>query len=457
MQIRQKLTYQFIAFVAIILFLSSIAIYYFSSNYRKEDFYNRLFSKASNTAKLLIEIEEVDSALLKKMEKDNPVSMPDEKITIFDYKNEIIYSSDEENSLKIKPNMLDDIRLEKEKRYKQGSNEVLGFLFADKYDRFVVLISAQDVHGLKKLKNLRTVLAIVFGISIILVFFAGWIYSGRALRPILNVIKQVDNITITSLNLRLDEGNTKDEIAKLSATFNSMLQRLESAFKMQKEFISNASHELRTPLTTITGQLEVVLLNERTADQYKSTIISVLEDMKNLNNIANRLLILAQASSETAETAFSPIRIDDILWSVQSELLKRHLDYHVEISFDISIDDEKKITIVGNEQLIKTTITNLIENGCKYSPDKRVEVNMLAKGKSIILEFIDHGIGIEPSDLNHIFEPFHRGKNAIQFKGHGIGLSLVERVVEMHSGEIRVVSEVNKGSTFTLILPSAIF
>ncbi|MBU1717661.1 MAG: HAMP domain-containing protein, partial [Bacteroidetes bacterium] len=396
MQIRQKLTYQFIVFVAIILFLSSIAIYYFSASYRRDDFYTRMQSKATNTAKLLIEIEEVDSTLLRKMEKDNPVSMPEETIIIYDYKNDILYSSDEENSMNISSEMLDSIRLEKEKKYKTGTKEVLGFLFVDKYDRFVVIISAVDIYGLKKLKNLRTVLAIVFGISIILVYFAGWMYAGRALRPISKVIKQVDNITITSLNLRLDEGNTKDEIAKLSGTFNSMLQRLESAFKMQKEFISNASHELRTPLTTITGQLEVVLLKERSSDEYKQTVVSVLEDMNHLNTISNRLLLLAQASSETAEAAFSPIRIDDIVWQVQSEIQKRNPGYQIGVSIDMSIDDERMLTILGNEQLIKTAITNLVDNGCKYSSDNRVEVGISVSDDKMTLDFRDRGIGINP-------------------------------------------------------------
>lgn len=455
MQIRQKLTFQFIALVAIILLLSSIATYYFSADYRKDEFYDRLLNKATNTAKLLIEIEEVDSDLLKKMEKDNPISMPEEKIIIFDYSDNIIYTTDEEQTIKITQEILDDIRLDGEKRFKQGNSELLGFLFIDKYDRFVVIISAVDVYGLQKLKNLRMVLAIVFIICIVLVFLAGKIFAGRVLRPISEIINQVDNISITSLNLRLDEGNKKDEISQLSATFNSMLSRLESAFKMQKDFISNASHELRTPLTTITGQLEVVMLNERSVEEYKASISSVLDDMKNLNTISNRLLLLAQASSETAEATFVPIRIDEIIWQAQTELLKRNPGYQIKISFDESIDDDKMLTIIGNDQLIKTAVTNLIENGCKYSHNNTVEVKIKTNESNINIEFIDKGIGIEPIDLPHIFEPFRRGKNTAPFKGHGIGLSLVERIVKMHNGDISVISEINKGSSFCLSIPSS--
>jgi signal transduction histidine kinase len=122
------------------------------------------------------------------------------------------------------------------------------------------------------------------------------------------------------------EGTENDEISKLAHTFNNMLERLETAFKMQKNFIANASHELRTPLTTITGQLEVALMNVRTNTEYENIMYSVLEDIKNLNTASNRLLLLAQASSETSEIDFRPVRIDDVVWQGVAELRKRNPD-----------------------------------------------------------------------------------------------------------------------------------
>ena len=457
MQIRTRLTYQFITIVAFMLFLSSLAIYFFSADYRKDNFHSRLANKASNTAKLLIEVEEVDADLLKKIEKDNPVSLPNEKIIIYNYQNEIIYSSDEKHILNIPVRLLDKIRLDGEIQFRQGDHEILGFLFADQYDRFVVVAAATDIYGLKKLQNLRMILLVVFGISIMLAFIAGWIFSGKALKPISKVVEQVDNITITSLNLRVDEGNGKDEIARLAHTFNKMLDRLETSFKMQKNFIANASHELRTPLTAITGQLEVVSMNERDNSEYKETIHSVLEDMKNLNHVSNKLLLLAQASSETAEADFQPLRIDDIAWQARTELIKRNKGYTINVAFKDDLDDDRKLTVKGNEQLLKTAILNLMDNGCKYSGNHQVNVHIDAGDKQVILEFKDNGIGIAEEDLKHIFEPFHRGRNAITIKGHGIGLSLVERIIKLHGGIITVSSVINQGTIFTISLPSSGF
>ncbi len=453
MQIRQRLTYQFILVVALILFLSSLAIYYFSADYRKEDFYTRLFNKATSTAKLLIELEEVDVSLLRKIETDNPTSLPDEKILIFDEHEELLYSSDKENVLRITPAMLGKIREGDELRYVQDKYEVLGFLFSDKSDHFVVLAAAIDIYGLKKLKNLRTVLLTVFGVSIILVFLSGWIYAGRALQPISKVIDQVDDITITSLNLRVAEGSENDEISKLARTFNNMLGRLETAFKMQRTFIANASHELRTPLTTITGQLEVTLMNERSKEEYKHIMISVLEDIQNLNNVSNRLLLLAQASSEAMATDFKAVRIDDMIWQVVSDIRRRNPDYKIQVSLDPGFRDENQLTITGNEFLMRTAFINVIDNGCKYAPDHQVFVSITPRRHQIILKFKDEGIGIDPQDLAHIFEPFYRGKNAIATKGHGIGLSLVERIIKLHEGTIEISSVPQKGTVLTMTMP----
>ena len=286
MQIRKKLTLQFIIIVALILALSLLAIYFFSADYRRDDFYNRLLNKGTNSAKLLIEVEEIDAGLLRRIDQDNPMSLPKEIIAIYNYKNELLYGSDNDELLHIHQELLDCIRLEQEIRYRQGNHEILGFLYADKFDRFVVIIGAVDIYGLKKLHNLQTVIFLVFAISILVVFVSGSIYAAKALKPISRVVEQVNNITITSLNLKVDEGNGKDEIALLAATFNKMLSRLEAAFKIQKNFIANASHELRTPLTAITGQLEVALIKQRTPAAYQEILLSVLDDIKRLIEVS---------------------------------------------------------------------------------------------------------------------------------------------------------------------------
>ncbi len=453
MEIRKKLLYQFIAIVALILLLSSLAIYFSFSGTRREEFYDRLSSKAKMVAQMLIEIDEINADLLYRIEKNNPVSLPNEKIIIYDYQNNIVYNTDEDHVLNITPELINDVRLADEVRLKQKPFEMVGQFYTGQYDRYVVFAAATDIFGLGKLQRLRIILLIVFFLSLIIVFFSGRMFASRALNPISDIMSQVDAIGISNLDARVSEGNGKDELARLSHTFNKMLERLETAFKTQKNFIANASHELRTPLTVITGQLEVILMNARKNEEYRNTIISVLEDIKNLNLISNRLLLLAHASSEFSEADFILVRIDDLLWQARKEILKRNDQYQVHINFSETIDDELKLMVRGNELLIKTALTNLIDNGCKYSNDHTSEIFVNHENNHVIIHFSDNGIGIPEEEIRMIFQPFYRARNAIGIKGHGIGLSLVERIISLHKGNITVKSEINKGTDFTLSLP----
>ncbi len=453
MKIRNKLTLLFIVIVAIIITFASFSIYYSSADYRQDDFYNRLMNKAIGTAKLLIEVEEVNATLLRRIERDNPLSLPKEKIIIYNFKNEVLFSTDEQNEIKVSEKLLDRIRLEDQVRFAQGDYEVLGFLYSDQYDRFVVITGAVDIYGLNKLQNLRLILIIVVFASIIVVSFAGYIYAGRALQPISRVVANVKDISITSLNLRVDEGNGTDEIAQLAHTFNEMLDRLERAFKVQKNFIANASHELRTPLTAITGQLEVLLMKQRSPEEYQNSVRSILDDIKNLNSISNRLLLLAQTSNSEQDKVFSNLRVDELLWQTREELLKHHPDYTIDISLSEDLDDNS-LTVSGDAQLLKTALSNIMENGCKYSDHHKVEIALRPEQKKLVLLFVDEGIGIAEDDLKIILEPFQRGKNALKAKGHGIGLSLVDAILKMHKATLDISSTLNKGTTIKVVMPT---
>ena len=453
MEIRKKLTYQFIGIVAFILLFSLVAIYVSFSQARKEEFYDRLGRKAKLVAKMLIDIDEIDSELLKKIEKNNPLSLSGEKIVIFDYENKQIYSTDEDNILVFPISVIQQVRLKEEVRFRQKEYEVIGQFYTGQSDRIVVFAAATDIFGINKLQRLRIIMLIVFIASLVIVFIAGRLFAMRALAPISNIVKQVNRIEVTNLNARLDKGNEKDEIAHLALTFNKMLERLETAFHIQKNFIANASHELRTPLTVITGQLEVVLMKARTKEEYCNTLIIVLNEIKNLNLLSNKLLLLAQTSSKESDINFLPVRIDDVLWKAQQEILTRNKNYSIEIIFEDGIDDESKLSVLGNDLLLRTSLTNLMDNACKYSENHYAEVRLDARNRNLVSQFIDRGIGISQEDKELIFQPFFRSKNAIHFEGHGIGLSLVEKIVAQHNGTIHVSSEIGKGSVFTLQLP----
>jgi len=457
MKIRQKLTLQFFFLASVILLLFSLTVYVASAKYRRDDFYQRLESRAFSTARLLIEVDEIDTDLLNKIEEDNPVSLPDEKIIIFNYKNEIVYSTDTRNVILYDDDLLTRIRTSGQIKTKSGRYELMGILFPEEFNRFVVLSAARDIYGYDKMKNLRTILILLTGIFLLLFYPAGWLFAARSLSPISRVVDRVEDISIASLDLRVDEGNGKDELAHLAHTFNRMLERLQTAFEMQKDFISNASHELRTPLTAIRGQLEVLLMKDRTENEYRESTAAVLDDIIKLNRLLDRLLLMAQASSEGAREGFSEVRIDEILWQAREELLRHEKEYRVTIALDENITDIDNLTLRGDEQLLLSAVTNIMENGCKYSPDGFVRVFLTHDEKNISVSFTDNGPGIAEDEIERIFESFYRSKSTSSVKGHGIGLSLARKIIDIHNGKITVNSRQGEGTTITLSFPAERF
>lgn len=453
MNIRNKLILLFVSIVALILIATSLAVYFFSADYRKDEFYTRLTNKAKAVARLAIEVEEVTHEVLIKIENDNPMNLTLEEVQLYDSHNKILYTSDDDNRIEVDERLLEQVREKQEVRFTRGEYECLGYLYTDRFGHFVVIVAAVDIYGFTKLSNLRAILLIVFGAAIFIILISGYFYVGRMLQPIAKVIREVDDISVTSLHRRVNAGNGKDEMSKLSSTFNSMLERLEQAFTTQKNFIANASHEIRTPLTAILGQLDVSLLKERSVTEYIRVLQSVREDITNLKTVSNRLLLLAQASMEDVEKRFTVLRLDQLLWDSRTELNKLHPEYSISIDVDSSIDDESRLTVNGDEQLLKAAIINVLDNGCKYSVNNRVSVLLKSSAGKTVLQFRDHGIGIPEEDLPHLFEPFYRGHNTENYTGNGIGLSLVYRIVKSHFGDIRIQSQVNQGTTLTILLP----
>jgi signal transduction histidine kinase len=455
MQIRTRLTIQFILWGGIIMIIASAAIYYSSVSYRANDFYSRLNNKGKSTAKLLFDAKEIDPNRVENIEKDNPINLHNEKITILNFLDDTVYTSDKKGEIKFRYDQIERIRLHEVIYFKQGEYEVIGTLYEAKLDRFVVIAAATDVEGFQFLSKLRIILIVVFFISLLIFSFAGWIYSGRALKPISDVIKDVEGITITKLNQRVFEGNGTDEIGRLAKTFNKMLERLETSFIMQKDFISNASHELRTPLTSINGQLEVLMMKDRSSEEYKAAIGSVLDDLRSLIDLANRLLLIARTTSEDSIKLNKKIRVDEIIWQAQEETRRFNKEYRINIALGNSLTDSEQMLINGDEAMLKVAISNIIDNACKYSPDHTVDIKIEHADKDIGIVFNDKGIGISEEELQKVFEPFYRASNAITYPGTGIGLQLVNQIIKKHNGTIKITSQLGKGTTVNLMLPSA--
>jgi two-component system sensor histidine kinase ArlS len=453
MKIRNKLTYKFVVIVASILLLFSISIYYFSSLYREKEFRTRLEERGITTARLLIKVDEVDLNLLKIIDKNNLTSLTEEKITVYDKNQKEIYTSDDDPKIPVSSELLNGIKSNEKIFFYQDKKEVAGLLYKEKNEPYVVIVSAYDKFGFNKLKNLRLVLIIGFVVSIGVIFIAGYLFSWQALKSIPQIIDEVKRITASNLHIRLEEGNAKDELALLSITFNQMLGRLEQAFEVQKSFVSNASHELRTPLSIINAQLDFISIQDRDITEYKNILKSVREDIKNLIKLSNGLLDLAQVESDLHIANFKTLRIDELIFETIADISKKYPMQKI----NFKIEDEEKaykgFLVSGNESLLRTAFYNIIDNSCKYSNNKLVIIIMGFAGNEILVTCIDEGMGIPPGELPYIFDPFYRGAKVRDISGHGIGLSLSQKIINLHGGRIKVLSEPNEGTSGIIAIP----
>lgn len=452
MKIRTRITLQFSIIVSVILITFSIIIYSLLSNFRKTEFSNRLKDKALTSVKLLSDVDEVTDKLLKIIDRNAVNPLPEEKVYIYDTNFKLLYSNLPEDKDDIKKNILNKILSEEDIKFIDDKSEAIGILFKGKFDKFIVVASAYDKYGFSKLNYLGNILIIGDVISVILIILIGLFFSKKTLQPISNVVDQIDNITATNLSLRINEGNTKDEIAQLAIKFNKMLERLNKTFEVQRSFVANASHELRTPLTTITGQLEVALMKIDIDDESRDVLKSLLCDIKQLNKLSNGLLDLAQANLDKSEIKLKNVRIDELLGLARAVLLKRNKESKIIISFN-NFPEEKWITLLANEQLLKSALLNVIENAIKYSSNKTSSVILYFDSTFIYIKIMDDGIGISNDDLQFVFDPFYRASNVKSYNGHGIGLTLTKKIIELHDGSIAIHSELNKGTIVEIKIP----
>lgn len=300
---------------------------------------------------------------------------------------------------------------------------------------------------LKKIMLTAAVVALL--LSVIIAFY----FSKYLFGPLRAITNQVKEISSEKLHLRLDTAYKNDELNELAKTFNDMLDRIETSFETQNNFISNASHELRTPLTAIIGEADVSLSKIRQPEAYIESIKIILDEAEKLDQKTKALLFLAQTGFKGKVMRFERLRADQLLWDVK-ETLER-LDPNNKVILDMSLlpENPNKLKIRGNEQLLHLAFTNIISNGCKYSNHQPVTVSLGATDSEVKIVVIDQGIGIPAHELKYIYDPFFRASNTKRYEGYGIGLPLTRNIIRMHQGRLLVSSEENVGTTVEVSLP----
>lgn len=435
----------------IITILLSCFIYFFTSQYIRNDFFQRMKVRAGVAGQANFSDNGHNVSFYNEIRDKHLQRLPEET----EYIMKMPASASVVDSLKLSQTFIQEVQRKGSARLREDGIYYFGTIYEHEKEKYVIVLSAFNQVGSRLLRNLRINLLVGFALSITIVYFLSYVFSKEVVSPIRHMIDNARKISASNLHLRLPGREGKGEMAALSQTFNDMLDRLETSFETQNNFISRAAHELRTPLTAISGEAELALAKQRSADEYVKALNIIAVQADQLQHHTSSLLELAQAGYNSKEPFMMHVRMDELLFAV-----KRLLDFTEpgnQILVDLSKlpDQEDQITISGNANLLKLALTNIVQNACKYSNNQPVEISISTIWPNCIITVKDNGIGIPEKELKYIFDPFFRASNTNPFKGYGIGLPLAQKIVRLHRGQLDYSSRQNEGTTVRMILPVA--
>jgi heavy metal sensor kinase len=303
-------------------------------------------------------------------------------------------------------------------------------------------------------RRFRRNFLIFLPIALVVCAVVSWYSAGKALSALHSVERAAQEITGSNLGLQIPKRGADDELDRLIDSFNAMSGRLKSSFEQIRQFSTDVSHELRTPLTAIQGQLEVALFTATRKEQLQEAVENALQDVERLSNLVRALLLLSQSESGQIPMNKSVLDLSLLVDELVDQFQIPAEAHEVKLSH---VTRGPVLCEVDRTQ-IERVVTNLLSNAIKYTPSGGwiracAEHRNNSMGNYVRLIVEDSGVGIPKDHLPHIFDRFYRVPDPNPEKGLGLGLSFVAAIVRAHGGDIRVESEVGKGSRFEVILP----
>ncbi len=440
----------FTALVAIILLASYIVIYLQSADFTKDEFYLRLEQKAISTYKLFIEKRDIVVDIEGDLDAVNDIT--DERLLIFNQEHKLMFSSINDNHISFSTELLNRIEQEKVVKYTHQDEEVVGLYVTYKGKPGLVMVSANDLFGKTKLKNLLYTLLFSYFSALMITAILSYFYVKQSFAPIDVLNKQISRISQNRLNERVPVGKGQDELNQLASNFNNMLNRIESAFTMQRSFIQHASHELRTPLTNLITTSEAALNKQLTTEEYRTLIESLNEEHQNLVDLTNALLMLSKYENESKEIGFTKLRGDELLFGTLETVQNMYPNHVFHFKFNQSPQSENELTLFGNATLLEIALGNLLRNACKYSTSAEIDIHLTSGNNMVVFDIKNTGPTLENAEIEMMKQPFFRGNNVGAQKGFGLGLSIVNRILELHKGTL-TYQKTDSVNTFTITIP----
>ncbi|HEY6838546.1 MAG TPA: ATP-binding protein [Geobacteraceae bacterium] len=316
----------------------------------------------------------------------------------------------------------------------------------------IVRVGSSLKNATETLNKILLIFSVLIPLSLVLLSYGGWFLAGRALKPVDLITKSAQKISAENMSHRLEIVNPEDEIGRLAATFNATLARLENSFNRTRQFTADVSHELRTPLTILRGGTEVGLKWAKEPEEFREIFRSNMEEIKRMTEIIEYLLEQSRAEEGQLSLRLEELDLREILLELIQQLRLIAVDKNISLAFE----GDSSVYVRGDRLRLRQLFLNLLDNALSYTEaGGAIRVQLDRDADQAWVAVIDNGPGMAEEHLPYIFDRFYRVDKARNraHGGSGLGLALVKSFVEAHGGKVDVMSELGKGSVFTVHLP----
>ncbi len=372
-----------------------------------------------------------------------------------------------------------DVAIIKDKKiiFHKGETNLSQFIqFTEKKESFFVFRQGVDLNGLyilnisvpfqgailfyehkidekidDDLKEIKHILFILEPILLFILIFMASKVIDKVLKSIQKITNTANDIYVSDLTKKIPQAKYTDEIQDLVDAFNKMIQRLKSGVDTLEQFNSDVSHELKTPLTVIRGEIEITLNKKRDPEYYEHSLSVIANETEQIQHIVDNLLLLTKYNHENIKQTFETINLDNCIITTLEKFSQKLKERNIKVD----IKKLQPLQIEGNNTLLMSIFTNLIDNAIKYSEENTTITIFLFKDQQNINFIIqDQGMGIKSELLEKVTDRFYRADQSRnkKIKGFGLGLSIVKNSIDLHNGMLQISSTENKGTQVTVIL-----
>jgi len=319
-----------------------------------------------------------------------------------------------------------------------------------------VFVSTESLAGRRNaLRRLRQAFMVLIPVGLLIAAFGGYFLASRSLAPVARITEAASRIEAENLSERIPVRNRDDELGRLVAVLNALLQRLERSFQQQKQLLADTSHELRTPVTIIRSEAEVTLSRERDVEEYRHALDVIRSESTHLTNLIEGVLLLARADAQQSRIAMAPLQLATVIQASVNAL--QRVAAAREISLTCTTDGPMPMR--GNSELVRRMLLNLLDNSIKFTESGgRVRLDSHRAGPNYVINVSDTGRGIPFEAQEKIFDRFFRADAARardndRANGTGLGLPIARWIARAHGGDLRLVRSSQSGSIFEAVLP----